>query len=249
MNENDFIMRYLQPSDNRLDRTFIHPLPPIEELTKSGDFIVQGEHDETFSTNIISKYMSENLGIRLVEVYKNTQHKGTGVFVRLVGTMSLVKTGYPFLFLDAAVTNISPVTGEREELTTRVAIHLPQANPEQRDLFFNAVTEKAKESGVSYRNLDRDTLPDFWGSIWLAESKGFAPDMIWHLRDYAWVSYKLLIEETKVKSPFDYKPMQEMMIFNNAGAEHLMFKKMGLSVPTEAQAAFFSVIVGAGSIW
>jgi hypothetical protein len=41
--------------------------------------------------------------------------------------------------------------------------------------------------------------------------------------------------------------MQQMMIFNNAKAEHLMFKKMGLSVPTEAQAAFFSVMVGAGS--
>jgi len=247
MNENDFVMRYLQPSDNRLDRTFIHPLPPIEGLTKCGDFIVQGELDETFSTNIISKYMSENLGIRMVEVYKNTQHKGTGMFVRLVGTISLVKTGYPFLFLDAAITNVSPVTAEKEEITTRVAIHLPQANPDQRDLFFNAVSEKAKENGIPYRNLDRDTLPDFWGSIWIAESKGFVPEMIRHLRDYAWVSYKMLTEETKVMSPFDYKPMQEMMIFNNAEAEHLMFKKMGLSVPTEAQAAFFSVIVGAGA--
>jgi len=247
MNENDFVMHYLQPSDNKLDRTYIHPLPPIEGLKKYGDFIVQGELDETFSTNIISKYVSENLGIRLVEVYKNTQHKGTGVFVRLVGTISLVKTGYPFLFLDAAVTNVSPLTGEREEITTRVAIHLPQMDPERRKLFFNAVSEKAKELGISYRNVERDTLPDFWGSIWLAESKGFAPDMIRHLRDYAWVSYKLLTEETKVKSPFDYKPMQEMMIFNNAEAEHLMFKKMGLSVPTEAQAAFFSMIVGAGA--
>ena len=247
MNENDFVMHFLQPSDNRLDRTYIHPLPPIEGLKKYGDFIVQGELDETFSTNIISKYVSENLGIRLVEVYKNTQHKGTGVFVRLVGTMSLVKTGYPFLFLDAAITNVNPLTGEREEITTRVAIHLPQMDPERRKLFFNDVSEKANKIGISYRNLERDTLPDFWGSIWLAESKGFAPDMIRHLRDYAWVSYKLLTEETKVKSPFDYKPMQEMMIFNNAEAEHLMFKKMGLSVPTEAQAAFFSMIVGAGA--
>ena len=247
MNENDFVMRYLHAFRIYIEIAFLHPLPPVEGLRKSGDLIVQGELDETFSTNIISKYVSENLGIRLVEVYKNTQHKGTGMFVRLVGTMSLVKTGYPFLFLDAAITNVNPVTAEREEITTRVAIHLPQANLEQRDLFFNAVSEKAKEIGVSCRNLDRDTLPDFWGSIWLAESKGFAPDMIRHLRDYAWVSYKMLTEETNVKSPFDYKPMQEMMIFNNAEAEHLMFKKMGLSVPTEAQAAFFSVIAGAGA--
>jgi len=38
-----------------------------------------------------------------------------------------------------------------------------------------------------------------------------------------------------------------LSIFRNAEAEHLMFKKMGLSVPTEAQVAFFSVIVGAGA--
>lgn len=247
MNENDFLTRYLQPSDNRLDRAFTHPLPPIEGLKKCGDFIVQGELDETFSTNILSTYVSEQLGIRLVEVYKNTQDKGTGLFVRLLGTMSLVKTGYPFLFLDAAITNVSPVTMEKEETTTRVAIHLPQANPEEREGFFSAVSETAKEMGISYRKVQRDTLPDFWGSIWLAESKGFIPEMIRHLRDYAWVSYKLFTEVTMVKASFDYKPMQEMMIFKNAMDEHLMFKKMGLSVPTEAQAAFFSVMVGAGS--
>jgi len=243
MNEKDFVMRYLQPSDNRLEKTFTHPLPPIEGLTKCGDFIVQGEHEETFSTNIVSKFVSESLGVRLIEVYKNTQHKGTGVFVRLVGTISLVKTGYPFLFLDAGITNVSPLTAAREEITTRVAIHLPQADPEQRELFFNGVSEKAKENGIPYRNIERDTLPDFWGAVWLVESKGFNPTMIRSLRDYAWISYKLLTEQTKDKSPFDYKPMQEMMIFNNAKAEHLMFKKMGLSVPTEAQAAFFSVQV------
>jgi len=247
MNEKDFLMHYLQPSDNRLDRTFTHPLPPIEGLTKCGDFIVQGELEETLSTNIISKFVSNSLKIRLVEVYKNTQHKATGVFVRLVGTMSLVKTGYPFLFLDAGITNVNPLTAEREEITTRVAVHLPQANPEQKELFFNKISEKAKEDGVSYKNVQRDTLPDFWGSVWLAESKGFVPNMIRRLRDYAWISYKLLTEQTEYRNPFDYKPMQEMMIFKNAKAEHLMFKKMGLSVPTEAQAAFFSVMVGAGS--
>ena len=93
MNAKDFVTHYLQPSDNRLEKTFTHPLPPIEGLTKCGDFIVQGEHEETFSTNIISKFVSESVGVRLIEVYKNTQHKGTGVFVRLVGTISLVKTG------------------------------------------------------------------------------------------------------------------------------------------------------------
>lgn len=247
MNENDFLTGYLQPSDTRLDRSFIHPLPPIEGLKKCGDFIVQGEMGETYSTNILSTYVNEQLGIRLVEVYKNTQNKASGLFVRLVGTMGLVKTGCPFLFLDAAISNVSPVTMEKEAITTRVAIHLPQANPKERDVFFHAASEKAKEIGISYRNVQRETLPDFWGSIWLAESKGLNLGMIRHLRDFVWVFYKRFTDEATVTETFDYKPVQEMMIFKNARDEHLMFKKMGLSVPIEAQAAFFSVMVGAGS--
>ncbi len=55
MNEKDFLENYLWPSGDRLDRTFTHPLPNIEGLKKCGDFIVQCEHEDTFSTNIIKK--------------------------------------------------------------------------------------------------------------------------------------------------------------------------------------------------
>jgi hypothetical protein len=33
------------------------------------------------------------------------------------------------------------------------------------------------------------------------------------------------------------------MVFAISAREHLMFKKMGLSVPVEAQAAFFSAMI------
>ena len=247
MNEEDFVKNYLQPSDSRLDRTFTHPLPPIEELRKCGDFIVQGELEETFSTNIITKYVSKSLGIKLVEVYKNTQNKKTGTLVRLVVTLSLVKTGYPILLLDAGITNLSPITTEREEITTRVVLHLPLAEAEERKIFFDGVSEKAQDDGISYREWEPDSLPVFWGPIWLGESEGVDLDMIRQLRDYAWVSYKQFAEQIKEKSPFDYKPVQEYMIFEASRSEHLMFKKMGLSVSAEAQAAFFSVMVSAGT--
>ena len=110
MNEKDFLKNYLWPSDDRLDRTFTHPLTDIEGLEKRGDFIVQCELEDTFSTNIVTKYESDILGVRLVEVYKNTQNKVTGVFLRIVGTMNLVKPGYPFLLLYAAISKVSPLT-------------------------------------------------------------------------------------------------------------------------------------------
>jgi len=243
MNEKDFLENYLWPSDSRLGRTFTHPLPDIEGLKKCGDFIVQCELEETFSTNIITKYESDILGVGLVEAYKNTQHKGTGVFVRLPGSMTLVKTGYPFLLLDAAVTNVSPLTAEREALTTRVVVHLPQADPEQRKMVFRSLGEQAKEAGISYREWESDRQPDFWGPMWSSESKRLDFDMIRQIRGHAWDSYKRVIEETGEKRPFDYKPTQEHMVFNIARIEYLTFERMGLSVPVEAQAAFFSVMI------
>ena len=243
MTEKDFLENYLWPSDDRLDRTFTHPLPKIEGLKKCGDFIVQCELEDTFSTNIITKYESDTLGVRLVEVYKNSQNKVTGVFVRLVGTMSLVKTGYPYLALDAGVSNVNLSTGERGDIRTTVAIHLPQIDPEQREKVFQSFSEQAKEAGISYQERQSDAFPDFWGPVWVAQSKGADFDIIRKLRDRAWSSYKRLIEETKEKTPFDYRPFQEHMIFNTASREHLSFKRMGLSVPVEAQAAFFSVMV------
>jgi len=243
MNEKDFLTNYLWPSDNKLDRTFTHPLPNIEGLKKCGDFIAQCQHEDTFSTNIMTKYISETLGIRLVEVYKNTQNKVTGNFVRLVGTMSLVKAGYHFFLLDAAVRNVDMATGKREDTTTRVAIHLPQADPKQRKLFFDYLSEQAKKAGISYKDMAVDTVPDFWGNMFLGESKGIDLNIIRKLRDYAWSSYKRLIDQTKEKTPFNYKPLQEQMVFNAAKREHLTFKRMGLSVPVESQAAFFSVMV------
>lgn len=243
MNEKDFLVNYLQPSDHKLDRTFTHPLPDIEGLKKCGDFIVQGELEETTSTNIISKFESDTSGIRVIEVYKNTQHKFTGIFIRLMGTINFVKIGYPFLFLDAAVTNVNFITAQKEDIGTTVAIHLPQADHDQSEMLIARLNKKAKEDGISCSDRKPDNLPDFWGSVWVGKSKGFNPDMIKRLRDHAWISYKYLIEQTKDKSPFDYKPMQEHMIFNISQSEHLLFKKLGLSVPMESQAAFFSVMV------
>jgi len=234
MNEKDFLENYLWPSDSRLDRTFTHPLPNIEGLKKCGDFIVQCELEDTSSTNIITKYESDILGVTLKEVYKNTQNKVTGAFVRLVGTMSIVKNGYPRLSLDAPVTTAFPLTTEREDLTTRVFILLPQANPEQRKIFFDHLGELAKEAGISLQEREASQLADFWGTIRMSESKGIDFDIIQKLREHAWSSYKRLIEQTKEKIPFDY---------DTARREHLSFEEKGLSVPIEAQAAFFSVTV------
>jgi hypothetical protein len=248
MNEQDFLENYLWPSGNKLNKAFTHTLPNIEGLKKCGDFIVQCELEDTFSTNIMTTYESDTLGVRLIDISKNSQNKVTGVFIRLVGTLSLVKTGYPFLLLDAPISNVSLSMSEEvevvkvEDIATKVLIFLPQADPAQRKIFFDYLSEQVKESGISYRESEVDFLPDFWGATWLAESKGANLDMIRKLRDYAWSSYKGLIEQTKEKTPFDYRPLQEHMIFDQAKREHLSFTKKGLSVPVEAQAAFFSVM-------
>jgi hypothetical protein len=243
MNTNGFLADYLWPSLDKLDRTFTHLLPESVGLIKCGDFIIQCELEDTFSTNIITKYESDTSKIILKEVYKNTQNKVTGDFVRLVGTMSIVKMGYPFLVLDAGVQNSNPFTAEREDITTRISVHLPQADSVQRKIVFHNLSEQAEKTGTSCQEKHFDQLPDFWGTMWLIESKGIDLPIINQFRNRALLTYKGLIEETKGRTPFDYRPMQEYFIFNVARLEHLSFTKKGLSVPVEAQAAFFSVLV------
>jgi hypothetical protein len=245
MKENNFIENYLEPSSDRFDRIFTHPLPQIEGLKKCGDFIIQCELDDTFSTNIVTKYENEISRVRLIEVYKCTQDKITGIFVRLMGTFSLVKDGYPRLSLDAGISNVSPFTTEKEDITTRVSLGLPQATFEQMEILFLSLSELAKKDGISHREREANSVPEFWGKRWTAEIKGVNFDVISKLREHAWSAYRNVIEQTKANIPFDYRPMQEFMIFDISKREHLMFKRMGLSVPVEVQAAFFSVMVSA----
>ena len=245
MNEKDFLENYLWPSINRLNTTFIQPLPNIDGLKKCGDFLVQSELEGTFTPTVITKYVSDLLGVRLIEVYRNTQHKDAEVFVRLVGTINLVKTGYPFLSMDAAVSNINLLTGAREDLTTRVRISLPQADLEQRELFFPSLTERAQEADIQSEEMQFNGLPDFYGPIWIAESEGLDLDIIRKLRDISWSSYKGLFERTMGKTPFNYRPLQEQMLFKASKLEEGLFKSIGLSVPVEAYTALFSVLVSA----
>lgn len=242
MIENYFISGFLAPSSSCFERSFQIPLPSIPGLKKRGDYIIQSELEETFSTNIITKYVTKDTDLRLVEVYKNSENKVTGVFIRLAGTLSLVKRCCPVMFLDAAVTNVSLQSGQRENMQTRIAVHLPQATLEQREGLFHRLSLTADRNSYACRELSIDALPAFWGRIWLAEGDSFRPDMIKNLRDAAADEYQHIFKNAGPQEQFDYVPMQKHIIFNNSRAEHLMFQKAGLSVPVEAQAAFFSAL-------
>lgn len=245
MNENDFLKGYLSPSGDRLNRAFAHPLPDIEGLRRCGEFIVQCELEDTFCTSMIDGYESDVYHVFLKDAYRNTQNRVTGAFVRAVGTMSIVKKGYPFVSLDVSLRNISMVTGEREGMVTRVYIVLPQADPEQRTVFFDVLSEQAKAGEIGYRQMQSNAAPDFWGPVWMAESKGVDLRFVRRLRDYTWISCKRMIDETAEKIPFDYRPVQENAVFTSAQREHVSFQRLGLSVPAEVQAAYFSVLMSA----
>jgi hypothetical protein len=243
MDEQFFLDHYLTPSASRLDSRFTHPLPDIPGLVKQNEYIIQCETGDTCSTNIIGVYESETVGLKLKEVYKNTQNRVSGNFVRLIGSMGLVAPGYPRVALDAAVINVSPVTGLSEALTTRIMIHLPQATPRQHELFYQNMERRATAANIPYVARQVDHLPDFWGGFCYSESAGINMVAIRQLRDITWDSYRIVLQQTEAQIPFDYQPFIEHMVFNTAEREHELFARMGLSVPKEAQSAFFSVQV------
>ncbi len=243
MDVDKFLTNYLVPSKSGLDKSFTMPLPPIAGLKEVGSFILQGNLEDTVSTNIISHYRSEKEKVRLIEVYKRTQNNVSGVFVRLVGTLSIIKKGYPFLFLDAAVSNVDPRTTERVDLSTMVAIHMPQAVSEKRGILTDSLTEDAKAAGLECGTVEIPVLPDFWGPLWHVRTSGADLDTIKAVRDSAWSAYQKYCGQVDAKSDFDYQPTQDQMVFKNSAAEHGIFQKMGLQVATEAQAAFFGILV------
>jgi len=247
MDEKDFTQNYLKAAAGKYDKTYSISLPDIKDLELCGEYIVQGELNDTFSTNLISKYASAGTDIHCTEVYKNTENKKEGNFVRLVGTMSLVKLGMPFLFLDAAVTNINPVTAEKEPLTTRVVIHIPQAADNQRERLIQALSEKAQAENIEHRAMERDTMPVFWGSIWICQAKGLQLDMIQQFRDLSAQIYLQLAQEGSAEPVPEYRLVQEQMIFSSSNREQTLFSRMGLTVPPYAQAAFFTLLTGGPS--
>ena len=59
---------------------------------------------------------------------------------------------------------------------------------------------------------------------------------------FAWKAYADYCSSTSPDENFDYLPVQQQMIIKNSKAEHAQFQRMGLEVPVEVQAAFFSIL-------
>ncbi len=242
MNNELFIKNYLHPCLDGLDRQFTMPLPDEESLEKNAEFILQSHCPPTYSTNVITRYESPADGLRLVEVYKSSQNIDSGKFVRLVGTMALVKKGYPFLFLDAAITNIDLQTGEAADVGTRIAVHMPQAEDIGRQALMDTLSRQAAEAGLNCGVSTIEALPSFWGPLWHVRMPGVAHDTIARLRFFTWNAYQAYCAATSPAENFDYNPVQVQMILKNSKAEHGQFLRMGLDVPVEVQAAFFSIL-------
>ncbi len=236
-----FIKDYVRPSAGGLNRKFSLPLPD-STLEKTGEFIVQSHCESTFSTNVIIRYERPADSTRLVEVYKSSQNMDSGKFVRLVGTMALLKKGYPFLFLDAAVSNINMQTGAAADMGTRLAIHMPQADEGARQKLMDNLSVQADAAKLPCGTVTIDALPPFWGSLWHVRSDGLALETIEQVRGFAWNAYLQYCGETAAVEDFDYMPVQQQMVIKNAKAEYGQFQRMGLDVPVEVQAAFFFVL-------
>jgi hypothetical protein len=245
MNASDYTERYTEnycPAINHfLKKEFIIPLPECNDFDKTGEFIVQGVSEDTVSTNIIFTYKNSRHGAKITEVYKNTQNSETGAYIKLLGTLGILVYGYPFLFLDAAVSNISPLTARQEPVTTRIAVHIPQSTEWQRNNTFKILDSGNYGLRASVSRISPDTLPPFWGPLWLVQQEGLHIDMIRSVRDKVWDAYKKIKEKCE-PSTYNYPLVREYMTTGHAEAEHGLFKRMGLSVAVEAQAAFFSIL-------
>ena len=158
-----------------------------------------------------------------------------------MGTMSLYKHGFPFVFLDAALSNVNPFTAQPEALTTRVMIHAPQTDTQQQNILFDKLGEAVQNTDIETNLISHKSMPDFWSRIWLAKVPRLDLQLIRTLRDHTWSVYEMIVERSKEDPHFDYAPVRNHLKINQSQSEHLLFKKLGFTVPQKTQAAFFDI--------
>ena len=112
--------------------------------------------------------------------------------------MALRKKGYPFLFLDAAVTNINMQTGDVAGLGTRTAIHMPQATESGKQALMASLSNRADEVKLPWGTVTIDALPSFWGPLWHVRLDGLALEAIGQLRGFAWKAYHSYCEQRQM---------------------------------------------------
>lgn len=235
----DFIKNYIRPIDAKVNNNYTYPLP--EGYTKTSDMIIQAEVGDCFSTNILSTH--ENAaGINVGVTYKNSQNKVTGKFIRLNGTASAVKYGYPSLRTDFPILNVNTKTGEIIPIYSFCVMMLPQASAEQFDVFFDCISEKITALGmIPPTPASNPTLPVWWGPIVNIKWDGIDIDKSKTFRDIALSCYEDVVAQTDEVPDFDYRPLQERMIFDQSKSErHLFADILGIDVPVAAQRAFFA---------
>ncbi len=239
--DNDFINNYIWPSDAKINTEFTVPLP--EGFNKTEDYILQAEAGDSFSVNIMASYINDD-EIILNETYKNSQNKETGKFIRLNGSTSAVKYGFPSLRTDFPIFNVNTQTGEFAPISSFAAIMLPQGTEEQWQIFFDYLIEKAEENGIDIPEpVSNPNLPDWWGPIAMISWDGIDLDKMKKLREIALSGYEEVIAQTDADPDFDYRVLQERMIFVQAGGERHLFKNiLGIDVPAAAQRAFFALL-------
>jgi hypothetical protein len=242
LNEDAFLTQYLKPGAIGVKPPFRFALPPVPGLVADGECLLHFEQGETWSVNFIARYRSPGLKLTLRELYKNTQHRKTGVFIRLVGPLSFTLNGYPGVSMDCPVLNVDPASGQKCQLSTRVVIHLPLASRKQSDLFINGLRDRALSDGLEGQVHLMDRLPPWWGQFLVFNKPGLQLEIIQRLRDHAWGAYETMASQTPSNPAFNYMPFQEYMVFDTARREHGIFASLGFSVSAEAQMAFFSAM-------
>ncbi len=242
ISEDAFLTQFLKPGAIGVKPPFRFALPRIPGLQTDGECLLHFEQGETWSVNFIARYRSEKMKLTLRELYKNTQHKKTGVFIRLVGPLSFTLNGYPGVSMDCPVLNVDTATGHKAPLSTRVVIHLPLASRKQSDLFIAGLRDRALVDDYTAEVRQAPHLPPWWGPFLIFVKPGLQLEMIQRLRDHAWGAYESMTSQTPSSPAFNYRPFQEYMVFDTARREHGVFASLGLSVASEAQMSFFSAM-------
>lgn len=211
-------------------------------LECAGTYSITSTCGDTVAEQTIKEYRDEEKQMTKNIIEKETRNK-SGTSVKLIGSTFTFTEGYPPFLFDAVLLTLN------EKKTTLFNAFLCSVTSRGHMDIFNEAVEKSLD-GVAFSSFrDDESTPDFIKKAFpefmrrcgfTAQKEGEHIDFLEKLKEAAAGAYEKVMSAPPSPCPVD--ELRSFMTDELSQNEHMLFAKLGLSVPTKCQKAMFTLM-------
>jgi hypothetical protein len=213
-------------------------------LHEVGEYVLRARCGETVSEQTVTDYYDKKRQLRTTVVHKETRDR-RGTSVRLIGSTLRHKEGYPPLVFDCGVVRA------HGKVATSFSAFLPTVRSEAHANAFDVTVEKELSEKAIEFCLVKETskiplylqmLPERLRTCGFhVRQEGAHLDLMYELKRISFSAYEAVLGEDP--SDCSVEEFSNYLINNQSKNEHETFKRIGMSVPSKVQKAFFTLFV------